>query len=405
MKSRITIILILLGIFGAAARAQNNCCNIVPGPVQPARTTTSVPAPPGGNQSAGSYVSSETDTYVIQCVNSSTGKFCNTTPTTPNNAVTAGGFGGFTTSGTFVPCSPKFSQTTAQTDGTSFSSFTDVGTTYVGLNLTTGTCLLSAMQPSMTSQCPSPAMVGVLAECPTTTGDNPPCGTPDGPACPGRGASPIIIDLSGNGFNLTGAAGGVSFDISGTSHSVQMGWTASGANNAFLALPGADGLVHNGQQLFGDFTPQPPSENPNGFAALAVYDQPANGGNGDGVIDSRDGIFSSLRLWIDANHDGISQPEELHTLASLGVNSISLAYKADQRTDQYGNVFHYRAQVNPGDPTNTGRMAYDVFFVTLPSTSAKNLIPWRVTPANVQKCPVPPVQTKGGMLSTTGTLR
>jgi len=218
-------------------------------------------------------------------------------------------------------------------------------------------------------------------------------------------SSPIILDIDGKGFNLTSAAGGVSFDISGTSHPIQMGWTASGSDNAFLALPGADGLVHNGKQLFGNFTSQPPSANPNGFVALAVYDDPKNGGNGDGILDSRDAIYPSLRLWIDTNHDGISQPEELHTLSSLGVNSISLKYKAEQRTDQYGNVFHFRAQVNPGDPTNTGRMAYDVFLVTLPTASAKSLIPWRATTTSVKKCPAPPVRTKGGMLSTTGTLR
>jgi hypothetical protein len=237
-------------------------------------------------------------------------------------------------------------------------------------------CLTTGQACSITDQCcGDPGDTCVHHVCTAPTGDSPPCGTPGGPVCPGQPPSPIILDIDGKGFNLTSAAGGVLFDITGTGHPTQMGWTASGADNAFLALPGADGLVQNGQQLFGDFTPQPPSENPNGFAALAVYDDPKNGGNGDGIIDSRDAIFASLRLWIDANHDGISQPEELHTLASLGVNSISLKYKADQRTDQYGNVFHFRAQVNPGDQTNTGRMAYDVFFVTLPSTSAKNLIP------------------------------
>jgi hypothetical protein len=40
-----------------------------------------------------------------------------------------------------------------------------------------------------------------------------------------------------------------------------------------------------------------------------------------------------------------------------------LSYKLDRRTDQYGNVFRYRAQVNPGDPASIGRIAYDVFFV------------------------------------------
>jgi hypothetical protein len=214
--------------------------------------------------------------------------------------------------------------------------------------------------------------------------------------------SPIILDLSGQGFSLTSAEGGVLFDISGSGHPIQMGWTASSADNAFLALPGADGLVHDGKQLFGNFTPQPASDHPNGFAALAVYDLPANGGNGDGVIDSRDAIFSSLRLWIDTNHDGICQPEELHTLPSLGVNSISLKYKLSEKEDQYGNRFRYRAKVNPDDPdaSRVDRNAYDVFFVVLnPSGSTKNLL----NPEG-QKCAVP-TSTKGGMLSTTGTLR
>ena len=141
-----------------------------------------------------------------------------------------------------------------------------------------------------------------------------------------------------------------------------MSWTAPGSSDAFLALPGADGLIHSGLQLFGSSTPQPPSPTPNGFAALAVYDDPKHGGNGDGIIDSRDAIFSSLRLWIDRNHDGISQPDEIYTLPSLGVNAISLNYKEDRKTDEFGNVFRYRAKINPGDPTDTGRWAYDVTF-------------------------------------------
>jgi hypothetical protein len=177
------------------------------------------------------------------------------------------------------------------------------------------------------------------------------------------GASPIILDLDGNGFHLTDALDGVQFDMSGSGTPIQIGWTAAGSTNAFLALPGPDGLIHNGQQLFGNFTPQPPSDQPNGFAALAVYDDPSRGGNGDGIIDARDAVFPLLRLWIDANHDGISQPEELHTLPSLGVNSLSLDYKWDNKTDEWGNKFRFRAHVNPDHKTDVGKTAYDVFFV------------------------------------------
>jgi hypothetical protein len=153
---------------------------------------------------------------------------------------------------------------------------------------------------------------------------------------------------------------------------VQIAWTDPHFHNAFLALPGSDGLVHNGKELFGNFTPQPQSAHPNGFLALAQYDRTENGGNEDGIIDDKDAVFSQLRLWIDANHDGVCQPEELHRLQEFGIYSLALNFKESRRKDEFGNLFRYKARVNPGErrdrrdetPSGSpGRWAYDVFFV------------------------------------------
>src|SRR5262249_17387515 len=149
----------------------------------------------------------------------------------------------------------------------------------------------------------------------------------------------ILIDTEGEGFHLTSVFTGVTFDITGTNHPMQMAWTDAGYHNAFLALPGADGLVHNGKELFGNYTPQPQSQHPNGFLALAQFDKPESGGNGDGMIDEQDAVFSRLRLWIDENHDGISQPNELHRLPELGIYSLALSYVESRRTDGFGNAF------------------------------------------------------------------
>jgi len=179
--------------------------------------------------------------------------------------------------------------------------------------------------------------------------------------------SPVLIDVAGDGFDLTNTAQGVRFDVNSDGTAEQTSWTTATADDAWLVLDrNGNGMIDNGAEMFGNFTPQTSTTGlgRNGFAALAEYDKPENGGNSDYQIDKRDSIFSSLRLWQDANHNGISEAAELHTLSSLGVESISTDAFESRRRDRNNNVFRYRAKVyGNGD---VGRWAFDVFLLSTP---------------------------------------
>lgn len=195
-----------------------------------------------------------------------------------------------------------------------------------------------------------------------------PCPTPGEPdPCnePGTTCSPVVVDLSRQGFGFTGLDDGVWFDLDADKDLDLTGWTAAGKHrNAFLCLDrNRNGAIDSGSELFGDATPfLDGSLAANGYEVLFELDYVL--GNGNGWVDPGDGFYHDLRLWLDENHDGVSQPAELLSLGEAGVVGVATEHYAVVQYDDHGNYLRYWSEAMIFDglevqPTAT----VDVFFV------------------------------------------
>ena len=157
-------------------------------------------------------------------------------------------------------------------------------------------------------------------------------------------ADPIVLDLDGDGIELTSHTKGARFDLLGNGTPVNTAFVTGG--DAFLAIDrNGNGTIDSGKELFGE-----QNGAAHGFAELAKLDS-----NGDGVINRLDDDFDKLVLFRD-NGNGRTEEGELISLKDAGIAEIGLRYRNVSQRAAGGNALAQIASFRRADGS-TGQAA------------------------------------------------
>jgi Ca2+-binding RTX toxin-like protein len=164
---------------------------------------------------------------------------------------------------------------------------------------------------------------------------------------------PLIVDLDNNGIKVTNLDNSlIRFDIDADGYSENVSWTNDGLLTVDL---NHDGKINNITEIFSEYFKDGSANS--GLEALKTYDT-----NNNGIISSTDTQFNQILVWQDLNQDGISQPNELKTLAQHNITSINLNAIASESI-QDGNIIKKRSFFNRADGTG-GEISDVAFLVT-----------------------------------------
>ncbi|MFT4025926.1 MAG: tandem-95 repeat protein [Novosphingobium sp.] len=172
---------------------------------------------------------------------------------------------------------------------------------------------------------------------------------------------PLIIDLDGDRNVVRELFNSIAyFDLDNDGFRERVAWALSGDGFLVRDLNGNE-QIDNGSEMFGTGHTEVEAgetvrRGTQGFAELAFLDS-----NLDGVISALDADFATLRIWIDANGDAVTDTGELKTLAELGIVSISLKTLQSDDLDCGcdGTEITYRSNVTFSD--GSLRSIYDAY--------------------------------------------
>ncbi len=127
---------------------------------------------------------------------------------------------------------------------------------------------------------------------------------------------PITLDLNGdNRISIVSrTTASVAFDVDDTDFLKDTAWI--GAGDGFLVLDNiVNGTIDGGGEVFSNAQV---ARSRRGLPALDAVDA-----NRDGRITAADPVFSQLRVWQDANQDGVAQAGETKAITELGITALN----------------------------------------------------------------------------------
>lgn len=145
--------------------------------------------------------------------------------------------------------------------------------------------------------------------------------------------SPLVLDLDGDGVEtVSWQQKEIYFDHAADGFAERTAWAGKDDGILVRDLNG-NGRIDTGRELFGDNTLVAGVAAASGYEALKALNS-----NGDGLISSADAAWSQLKVWKDANSNGITEAGELLTMADAKVKNIRLNYTQSDFVDAQGNA-------------------------------------------------------------------
>ena len=142
---------------------------------------------------------------------------------------------------------------------------------------------------------------------------------------------------------LTSVEDGVLFDLDGDGTPERVAWTERGTGVAFLAVDqDGDGRITSGRELMGSRAVPGKASAPD---ALIAWAKEGSSGHPGASLDSDNSRFLQLLLWIDTNHNGVSDGSELRSARHV-LSDIGLGFERHRRRDGHGNESRYRGSVH-----------------------------------------------------------